>query len=320
MDNSIEQDSMQSKKNLDARLQKLSRFQSMLLKHALSFPHAERVVYSTCSIHSEENEGVVADVLAQVEDHFMLEEVLPALPHRGEGKLENAHKCLRLSAQEDATHGFFVACFVKKANASSQGVPEMPLKCKSESDKMEAETDVKNEVTVGKKKLLNGDNEKMTNSSSVKAKKKKRKDKSKKQLDEPPSPSEEEKNEAAEELSHSPLTNAENRYEEAEQIADSPLPNKNRKKKERKSAGSQSMDTSTFAEKTSNDVGPLPSDSSGPNEIRKKKKRKATGLPSDSHISEEKRKKSENTIAVQSMDSTSPKKKRKKLKRNKTAN
>ena len=39
------------------RILALSRFQAMILKHALSFPSVKKVVYSTCSIHTEVSMG-----------------------------------------------------------------------------------------------------------------------------------------------------------------------------------------------------------------------------------------------------------------------
>lgn len=46
------------------RLVKLSNLQTRIVEHALSFPSAQRVTYSTCSIHVLENESVVQRVLA----------------------------------------------------------------------------------------------------------------------------------------------------------------------------------------------------------------------------------------------------------------
>lgn len=45
------------------RLQALAAFQVRCLNHTLQFPQLQRVVYSTCSIHSQENEEVVATCL-----------------------------------------------------------------------------------------------------------------------------------------------------------------------------------------------------------------------------------------------------------------
>ena len=47
------------------RLKTLSNFQLVALKHAMSFPHVQRIVYSTCSVNDEENECVVAAALKE---------------------------------------------------------------------------------------------------------------------------------------------------------------------------------------------------------------------------------------------------------------
>ncbi|XP_010074003.1 PREDICTED: probable 28S rRNA (cytosine-C(5))-methyltransferase, partial [Pterocles gutturalis] len=47
------------------RLQALAGFQRKVLSHALSFPALQRLVYSTCSLHQEENEDVVHAVLQE---------------------------------------------------------------------------------------------------------------------------------------------------------------------------------------------------------------------------------------------------------------
>jgi putative methyltransferase len=46
------------------RLTKLASIQARIVEHALSFPNATHVTYSTCSIHLIENEGVVARILS----------------------------------------------------------------------------------------------------------------------------------------------------------------------------------------------------------------------------------------------------------------
>lgn len=51
-------------KGVDVRLEKLRAFQIAALRKAMSFPAVRNVVYSTCSIHQEENESVVTEVLS----------------------------------------------------------------------------------------------------------------------------------------------------------------------------------------------------------------------------------------------------------------
>lgn len=48
-----------------ARLASLASFQLRCLNHGLRFPRLKRLVYSTCSIHREENEEVVAACLKE---------------------------------------------------------------------------------------------------------------------------------------------------------------------------------------------------------------------------------------------------------------
>lgn len=50
---------------LAARLSALSAFQLKILLHAFQFPKARKIVYSTCSVHAEENERVVMQALSR---------------------------------------------------------------------------------------------------------------------------------------------------------------------------------------------------------------------------------------------------------------
>jgi putative methyltransferase len=59
----------QDENELKRRLESLSAFQLKLLRHAMSFPAVERIVYSTCSIHEEENECIVVKALMAGKDH-----------------------------------------------------------------------------------------------------------------------------------------------------------------------------------------------------------------------------------------------------------
>ena len=58
--------------NLHSRLEKLSQFQTHILSHVLTFPKVEVVVYSTCSVHEEENERVVERVHEKFKDRCVL--------------------------------------------------------------------------------------------------------------------------------------------------------------------------------------------------------------------------------------------------------
>lgn len=52
-----------SEEILTTRLSALSAFQLRLFQHALSFPAARKITYSTCSLHADENEHVVLKAL-----------------------------------------------------------------------------------------------------------------------------------------------------------------------------------------------------------------------------------------------------------------
>uniref|UniRef100_A0A8C3EYY8 28S rRNA (cytosine-C(5))-methyltransferase n=1 Tax=Corvus moneduloides TaxID=1196302 RepID=A0A8C3EYY8_CORMO len=91
------------------RLQALAGFQRRALNHALSFPALQRLVYSTCSLHQEENEDVVQAVLQEWGSAFRLVTAFPSWPCRGLAAFSGAESCLRASPAETFTHGFFVA-------------------------------------------------------------------------------------------------------------------------------------------------------------------------------------------------------------------
>ncbi|KAM9786183.1 28S rRNA (cytosine-C(5))-methyltransferase [Neosynchiropus ocellatus] len=99
----------------ESRLASLASFQLRCLNHAMKFPGVQRLVYSTCSIHREENEDVVAACLKQ-NLHFRLVHLLPVWPERG---LQPLTQCLRASTSKTRTHGFFVALMEKHSDAST---------------------------------------------------------------------------------------------------------------------------------------------------------------------------------------------------------
>jgi len=96
------------------RLKKLSCFQIMILRHAMKFPALKRLVYSTCSIHEEENEMVVKEILEREAGFELVKSPLPTWPRRGLSKYEFASDVIRADPVEDGMHGFFVALFTTK--------------------------------------------------------------------------------------------------------------------------------------------------------------------------------------------------------------
>jgi putative methyltransferase len=102
-----------------SRVEKLAAVQRKMLCHALiSFKNCRRVVYSTCSIHEEENENVVRQVLDDERVAGMKWTLSNIMPNnwkrRGWKKDDDKHPLdhtIRCDAKLDATSGFYVACF-----------------------------------------------------------------------------------------------------------------------------------------------------------------------------------------------------------------
>eukprot|EP00980_Cylindrotheca_fusiformis_P003478 scaffold779_cov92-Cylindrotheca_fusiformis.AAC.2 len=115
------------------RIKALSNFQFQALQHAITnFPKVERIVYSTCSIYVEENEGVIHRLLESTNDEWELvaPQCLRHWKRRGHfdssdnGKLlltKEQSKCLiRVDPLKDASNGFFVACLQRKKRTTKQ--------------------------------------------------------------------------------------------------------------------------------------------------------------------------------------------------------
>ncbi|KAH8731624.1 S-adenosyl-L-methionine-dependent methyltransferase [Phaeosphaeriaceae sp. PMI808] len=120
------------------RLTTLSNFQLHIVTHAMRFSSASKITYSTCSIHFEENEGVVFQALATSiakergwkilkREHQV--KGMKAWKNRGiwEDKLSSTVEekqrdevldaCIRCDkGTEDGTMGFFVAAFIRGAD------------------------------------------------------------------------------------------------------------------------------------------------------------------------------------------------------------
>ena len=116
-----------SKKD-EKRIQSLSNFQLVALKHSMQFPNVDRIVYSTCSVHDEENEIVVSKALSEIEKPDDEAEEWVLLPpvclqhwkRRGKegigGLSKDQTDCLvRCDGLDgDETNGFFVTFLVRR--------------------------------------------------------------------------------------------------------------------------------------------------------------------------------------------------------------
>ncbi|XP_078082143.1 28S rRNA (cytosine-C(5))-methyltransferase [Mustelus asterias] len=106
------------------RLQALANFQCKALNHALSFPSVERVIYSTCSIHREENEDVVEEILQQHGNRVRLVNLMPSWPYRGLATFLEGPWCIRAAPKDTLTNGFFVAMFEKRCGEETEQIQE----------------------------------------------------------------------------------------------------------------------------------------------------------------------------------------------------
>ncbi|KAM0334428.1 hypothetical protein ACHAQA_001454 [Verticillium albo-atrum] len=115
-----------SEQDLQKRLDALSGFQLTLLLHAMKFPAARRITYSTCSVHADENEHVVVKALQSPAAKQAGWRILPrekqvsgmrAWPVRGlveaaGGDEKIAEGCIRAHEGDGrGVMGFFVAAF-----------------------------------------------------------------------------------------------------------------------------------------------------------------------------------------------------------------
>mmetsp|Transcript_13790 Transcript_13790/g.27914 ORF Transcript_13790/g.27914 Transcript_13790/m.27914 type:complete len:612 (-) Transcript_13790:1074-2909(-) len=132
------------------RITTLSNFQFQALHHATTdFPRVDRVVYSTCSLYVQENEGVVQRLLESNSDWELCSPTcLESWHRRGlvikdddesykdetfASLTQEQAKCLiRVDPDEDPTSGFFVACFQRKKESgkknTKQGKKNVSLK------------------------------------------------------------------------------------------------------------------------------------------------------------------------------------------------
>jgi putative methyltransferase len=164
-DTAAEEVPLDAADKLQERLTALSTFQLHILTHAMRFPSARKITYSTCSIHFEENEGVVFQALAtsvakergwRVLKRNEQVDGLKKWERRGqweEGKLggsivEEGSKqdvldgCIRCDkGTEDATMGFFVAAFVREGDDEGYSAAGEPGRRAARVNEVEMEVD-----------------------------------------------------------------------------------------------------------------------------------------------------------------------------------
>lgn len=100
------------------RVLKLQEFQLSMIQKAFTFPKLKQLVYSTCSIHDEENEQVVEATLAKTKT-FECVRVHSHMPMRGLSSYPHGDLCVRTVPERDHTIGFFVSLFQRKESHPS---------------------------------------------------------------------------------------------------------------------------------------------------------------------------------------------------------
>ncbi|KAG1447419.1 hypothetical protein G6F56_009268 [Rhizopus delemar] len=152
----------------EERLKNLSEFQISIIEHALKckiqgvniklillVPKAKRVVYSTCSIHAQENEHVVKTILKNNPDFELAtrDSVLPTWDRRGipeeiENDKDLADCVVRTIPEEDLTNGFFVSCFVRKGTQVKRNIEEVETTQQNAPQKKKKKNNKKKKVAL----------------------------------------------------------------------------------------------------------------------------------------------------------------------------
>ncbi|KAA8894193.1 S-adenosyl-L-methionine-dependent methyltransferase [Sphaerosporella brunnea] len=138
-----------------SRLLALAEFQKGTILHAMKFPKARKITYSTCSIHAEENEDVVMGVLASAvarrrgwrverrEEGTLRGWERRGLLERCGGDEVVAQACVRCNPIEDGGIGFFVVAFVRDGDVDEEAeeVAEEGSKVQAEDNTVQKEAE-----------------------------------------------------------------------------------------------------------------------------------------------------------------------------------
>ncbi|XP_076086072.1 28S rRNA (cytosine-C(5))-methyltransferase-like isoform X2 [Mytilus galloprovincialis] len=162
------------------RLESLSNFQALILEQAMKFPNVKTIVYSTCSIHSQENEEVVENVYEKYQEMFDLCNIMPDWPIRGIEGYEHSDHFLRMTPEVSLTNGFFVACFKRKENVKSNRKDDVDINEEKADMISKAKTSKKHK----KSKLQEEESNEQDDDDDESLKKKKKKKKHKKKEEE----------------------------------------------------------------------------------------------------------------------------------------
>ncbi|KAK9857580.1 hypothetical protein WJX84_008181 [Apatococcus fuscideae] len=98
----------------EGRLASLASFQEKAMRHAFKLPNLKRLVYSTCSLYSNEGEEVIQKVMPLATQlGFKLQDPFPSWPRRGHREFLQSDLMIRADPKLDHTDGFFLALFVR---------------------------------------------------------------------------------------------------------------------------------------------------------------------------------------------------------------
>jgi len=142
-----------------SRLLALADFQKSMILHAMTFPAARKIAYSTCSVHAEENEDVVVAVLThdtarsrgwrveRREEGTLRGWERRGWPERCNGDEVVAQACVRCNPVEDGGIGFFVVAFVRDSVGELDGMTAVPVMTEEAEWGGLSEGDTENVVT-----------------------------------------------------------------------------------------------------------------------------------------------------------------------------